>query len=113
MRLYNAAIKDRAFTYAWFFLMYAAHLIFCVWSAVSPPLPMTNDWSHTGFLTGIKAFGENTFVAIVYIIGGCLWTLESLWSLWVIKMVGSHNSSGGKYHELIKHKIISPACNHL
>lgn len=90
MRLYNAAIKDRAFTYAWFFLMYACHMIFCIWSAISPPLPFTNDWSHTGFITGIKAFGASTLVGILYVIGGALWTLESLWSFWVIKMVRLH-----------------------
>lgn len=50
-------------------------------------MPFTNAWSHTGFLTGIKAFGDNTFVAIVYIIGGVLWSLESLWSFWVLKLV--------------------------
>ena len=54
-RLYNAAIKDRAFTYAWFFLMFAAHIIFCIWSAVSPPLPLGNAWSHTGFILGVQA----------------------------------------------------------
>jgi hypothetical protein len=59
-RLYNAAIKDRAFTYAWFFLMFAAHIIFCIWSAVSPPLPLGNAWSHTGFILGVQARGPGT-----------------------------------------------------
>ena len=55
MRVYNAAIKDRAFTYAIFFIFFCVHIIFCVWSAISPPLPFSNDWSHTGFICGIKA----------------------------------------------------------
>ena len=87
--MYNATIKDRAFTYAIFFLFFCVHIIFCVWSAISPPLPFSNDWSHTGFICGIKAFGSNTFTGIVYVIGGSLWTLESLWSLWCLKGVSS------------------------
>ena len=87
MRVYNATIKDRAFTYAIFFLFFSVHIIFCVWSAISPPLPFSNDWSHTGFICGIKAFGSNTFTGIIYVIGGSLWTLESLWSLWCLKGV--------------------------
>jgi hypothetical protein len=55
MRVYNAAIKDRAFTYAVFFVFFSVHIVFCVWSAISPPLPFSNDWSHTGFICGIKA----------------------------------------------------------
>ena len=88
-RLYNAAIKDRAVTYAWFFLMYLIHIAFCIWSAVSPPLPGANDWSHTGFIACIKAFHASKFVGVVYTIGGVFWALESLWSLWVLKSVCS------------------------
>ena len=33
-RLHNAAIKDRALTYAWFFLAYLLHIIWCIWSAI-------------------------------------------------------------------------------
>ena len=84
MRIYNLAQKDRALWYAWFFLMFAVHIAFCIWSAVSPPLPFINDWSHTGFVTSVKAFGNNTFVGVVYVIGGALWSLESLWSIWAM-----------------------------
>jgi len=87
MRIYNLAQKDRALWYAWFFLAFAVHIAFCIWSAISPPLPFTNDWSHTGFVTCIKAFDANTFVGVVYVIGGVLWSLESLWSLWAMKTV--------------------------
>ena len=85
--MYNAAIKDRAFTYAVFFLFFFIHIIFCVWSAISPPLPFSNDWSHTGFMCAIKAFGSNTFTGVIFIIGACFWTLETLWSFWCLKMV--------------------------
>ena len=87
MRVYNAAIKDRAFTYAIFFMFFFIHIIFCVWSAISPPLPFSNDWSHTGFMSAIKAIGSNTFTGVIFIIGACFWTLETLWSLWCLKMV--------------------------
>lgn len=87
MRIYNVAIRDRALVYAWFFLMFGVHIAFCIWSAISPPLPFINDWSHTGFVTCIKAFDKNTFVGVVYVIGGALWSIESLWSIWAIKTV--------------------------
>lgn len=86
-RLYNAAIKDKALTYAWFFIFYLIHIAFCVWSAISPPLPGANDWSHTGFIACLKAFKASKFVGVLYAIGGALWTIESLWSLWVMKTV--------------------------
>jgi hypothetical protein len=34
-----------------------------------------------------QAFGSNTFTGIVYVVGGSLWTLESLWSIWCLKGV--------------------------
>lgn len=86
-RLYNAAIKDRAVTYAWFFIAYLIHIAFCVWSAIAPPLPGANAWSHTGFIACVRAFSASKFVGVVYTIGGVLWSLESLWSLWVLKTV--------------------------
>ena len=93
MRVYNAAIKDRAFTYAIFFLFFFIHIIFCVWSAISPPLPFSNDWSHTGFMSAIKAIGSNTFTGVIFIIGACFWTLETLWSLWCLKMVSAKRTA--------------------
>ena len=93
MRVYNAAIKDRAFTYAIFFLFFFIHIIFCVWSAISPPLPFSNDWSHTGFMSAIKAIGSNTFTGVIFIIGACFWSLETLWSLWCLKMVSARCSA--------------------
>ena len=86
-RLYNAAIKDRAVTYAWFFLFYLVHIAFCIWSAVSPPLPGANDWSHTGFIACIQAYHASNIVSVLYTSGGVFWALESLWSFWVLKTV--------------------------
>lgn len=89
MRLYNASKNDRALTYAWFFLMYLVHIAFCTWAAISPPLIYSHDWGHAGFITGIDAFDDSTFVGVVYMIGGGLWAIEVLWSIWVLKVVGT------------------------
>lgn len=97
MRIYNVAIRDRALVYAWFFLMFAVHIAFCIWSAISPPLPFTNDWSHAGFVTCVKAFDKNTFVGVVYVIGGVLWSLESLWSFWAMKTVSLLSLLASRY----------------
>ena len=45
-RLYNAAKKDAAFTYAWFFLAYLVHIFWCIWSAVCAPLPTSDRMSR-------------------------------------------------------------------
>ncbi|KAK9819936.1 hypothetical protein WJX72_004131 [[Myrmecia] bisecta] len=110
MRLYHAAIKDRAFTYAWFFLLYLVHIAFCLWSAIAPPLPMTNDWSHTGYIVCLKAFDKNTFTGVIYVIGAVLWTMESLWSFWTLKSVySSFRGSGG---DKLKREMAVAAANH-
>ena len=82
-RLYHAAIKDRAITDLWFFLMFSAHLIFCVWSAIAPPI--AGGAAHAGFVEGVTALSKSAFVGGVYLAGGCLWSLESLWSFWTLQ----------------------------
>ncbi|PSC72574.1 Secretory carrier-associated membrane 1 [Micractinium conductrix] len=84
-RLYNAAIKDSAFGYAMFFAGFFANLAFSVWSAVGPPF--LAEKSHTGYISAINRMNDNTGVGIVYFIGAAFWTLESMWSLWVYKLV--------------------------
>ncbi|CAK0783815.1 hypothetical protein CVIRNUC_007015 [Coccomyxa viridis] len=111
MRVYNAAIKDRAFTYAIFFMFFFIHIIFCVWSAISPPLPFSNDWSHTGFMSAIKAIGSNTFTGVIFIIGACFWTLETLWSLWCLKMVYSAFRGNGGERRL-KQEVAGAMASH-
>ena len=86
-RIYRASIKDSAFGYGLFFLFFStAHLIFTGWSAIGPPI--LNDWSHTGFWVAVQNVRpENNGLAIVYYIGGALWSIEFLWSFWVLKRV--------------------------
>ena len=61
MRLYTAAGKDRAMSYAGFFLFYMVHIAFCVWSAVAPPF-----WgnSFAGLLTLIDVFPKSKGVGV-------------------------------------------------
>lgn len=110
-RLYNAAIKDRAVTYAWFFIAYLIHIAFCVWSAIAPPLPGANAWSHTGFIACVRAFSASKFVGVLYTIGGVLWALESLWSLWVLKTVYTNFRGGGGEAQLRREVARSVATN--
>ena len=92
-RLYNAAIKDRAITYAWFFLAFGAHLIFCGWSAIAPPIAGGN--AHAGFITGVSNLSRSAAVGGFYLASGVLWSLEALWSVWVLKSVYSAFRGGG------------------
>ena len=57
----------------------------------SPPRPAAPPFaaekSHTGFIQATTRIGDNTGVGVIYFIGAAFWTLESLWSLWVYKLV--------------------------
>lgn len=86
-RIYNAAIKDSALGYGMFFAGFMANLVFCIWSAISPPV--LASWSHAGFMTAISAIGDNKGVGVMYFIGAAFWSLESLWTLWTLKAVYS------------------------
>ncbi len=98
-RLYKATMKDSAFGYGLFFLTFTtAHLIFVGWSAIAPPI--INSWSHTGFWVGAQEVqSESQALAIIYYIGGGLWSAEFLWSFWTLKKVywafrGAGHSAG-------------------
>ena len=49
--------------------------------------PFAAEKSHTGFIQATTRIGDNTGVGVIYFIGAAFWTLESLWSLWVYKLV--------------------------
>jgi len=111
IRLYTAAIKDRAFTYAWFFLAYLIHIFWCIWSAVSPPI-LFNKWSYAGWVTAIvAALPNNAVVGAVYIVGASLWSVEALISIYVLKVVYSTFRGGGGEQRL-KNAAIQSAALH-
>lgn len=104
--LYKSAMNDRAFGFAWFFLTFLAHMVFCIWSAVGPDI-LVSQWSHTGVLSTISAFDKKTSVGIVYIVGTTVWCLETLLSLVLLKMVysrfrGRGADSGTLRQEMVK-----------
>jgi hypothetical protein len=35
-RVYNACKSDSAIMFAWFFLIFSAHILFCVYAAIAP-----------------------------------------------------------------------------
>lgn len=110
-RLYNAAKKDAAFTYAWFFLAYMVHIIWCIWSAISPPI-LFNRWSYAGWLTAIiTALPENSIVGIFYIVGASLWTLEAALSIWVVQLV-YRKFRGGNVDARLKNEAMQAAVSH-
>lgn len=94
MRLYNAAIKDSALSYALFFMFFMAHMVFVGWSAIAPPI--LNSWSHTGFWSATSVIGKNTGAGVIYFIGAGLWSIEFLWSFWTLKDVYANFRGQGK-----------------
>eukprot|EP00193_Tetraselmis_chui_P005181 CAMPEP_0177767686 /NCGR_PEP_ID=MMETSP0491_2-20121128/9274_1 /TAXON_ID=63592 /ORGANISM="Tetraselmis chuii, Strain PLY429" /LENGTH=349 /DNA_ID=CAMNT_0019284351 /DNA_START=196 /DNA_END=1245 /DNA_ORIENTATION=+ len=96
LRLYNATIRDRAITFAVFFLMYLVHVIFCFWAAISPPIGSAgSQWSFAGIFTTISAFGNGLGYGILCIISTALWGLEAIWSLLVLQQTYSQFRTGG------------------
>ena len=84
MRLYNAAQKDRALTYFFFFIFYSVHIIWCIWAFLSPPVGV--QWSLTGLMSMAEAFNENSVLGIFYLIGVICWALEGLLSLYCLQV---------------------------
>ncbi|TVU20077.1 hypothetical protein EJB05_36267 [Eragrostis curvula] len=97
--LYNAMRTESALKFGWFFLFYILHIIFCVWSAVSPPFPFKGN-SFTGILPAIDAIGKSAIVGIFYFVGFGLFCLESLLSIGVIQQVYMYFRGSGKAAEM-------------
>ncbi|GJN17483.1 hypothetical protein PR202_gb04553 [Eleusine coracana subsp. coracana] len=90
---------ESALKFGWFFLFYAIHILFCVWSAVAPPFPFKGK-SLTGILPAIDVIGNNVIVGIFYFIGFGLFCLESLLSIIVIQQVYMYFRGSGKAAEM-------------
>ncbi|MEW5304079.1 MAG: hypothetical protein WDW36_006713 [Sanguina aurantia] len=86
LKIYNGAKNDSTFGFIGFFALFAIHVAFCTWAAIAFPFS-SEQWSFAGFVTAIKAFDISAFAGIIYIVGASLWTLEALFSLWVLKDV--------------------------
>ncbi|KAL6845259.1 hypothetical protein ACP4OV_024754 [Aristida adscensionis] len=97
--LYNAMRTESALKFGWFFLFYLIHILFCVWSAVSPPFPFKGK-SLTGILPAIDVIGNSAIVGIFYFIGFGLLCLESLLSIIVIQQVYMYFRGSGKAAEM-------------
>ncbi len=52
------------------------------------------QWCFSGFMAGIQAFDTGTFQGIVFMIGGGVWSVLALYSMWVLKDVsGTHTQT--------------------
>ena len=54
-------------------------------AAAAPPFLAGK--SHTGYMSAISRIGANTGVGVIYFMGAAFWTLESAWSVFVMKGV--------------------------
>ena len=90
-RLYNACKNDSALMFAWFFLVYLFHILFCIYAAVAPSgLFGTATYSLAGIMSMIAAFdeGENgKALGGVYVFGFILFLLEVLLSTYTMRLV--------------------------
>ena len=102
IRLYKCCIDDSSSGFIKVLFFYLTHCAFCVVACVSPPVG-SNDRSLSGFMPAYKLFvsGSSRPLAIMYIVGGVLWGMESLYSLVVLKKMHSlwrgrgHSASAG------------------
>jgi len=84
LRMYRAARDESTLGYIGFFICFLIHVGYCIWAAIAVPFS-TERWSFAGWVTAMVAFDQDVFPGVVYIIGACFWTLESLLSLWCLK----------------------------
>ena len=102
MRFYKCCIDDSSSSFIKVLFFYLMHCGFCVVACVSPPVG-SNDRSLSGFMPAYKIFvsGKTKVLAILYIVGGCLWGVLALYSLVVFKKIHSlwrgrgHSASAG------------------
>lgn len=94
MRAYAAGQHDRALSYVGFFCLFPAHLVFSIWSAVAPPFAAGK--SHAGFMAGLGMLRKSTGVGVVYLIGASFWSIESLWSVWLLQDMYMHFRGGNR-----------------
>ncbi|XP_020241582.1 secretory carrier-associated membrane protein 6-like isoform X2 [Asparagus officinalis] len=87
--LYIAMRTDRMMHFLWFFLVYLVHVIFCILASVAPPIIFEGK-SLTGFIAALDTLSDNALVGIFYIIGSCLFSLETLLSIMVLQKIYLH-----------------------
>mmetsp|Transcript_1631 Transcript_1631/g.3691 ORF Transcript_1631/g.3691 Transcript_1631/m.3691 type:complete len:153 (+) Transcript_1631:349-807(+) len=90
-RLYNACKNDSALMFAWFFLIYTAHILFNIYAAIAPAgLFGTATFSLAGIMSMSAAFEEGSNGAAlggIYVVGFILFLVEVLLSVYVIRVV--------------------------
>ncbi len=58
-----------------------------------------------------QTIGQNALTGIFYLVGGAVWTLESLWSFWTLKAVyGAFRGGGGDRR--LKQEVASTMAGH-
>ncbi|KAG0576994.1 hypothetical protein M758_5G105700 [Ceratodon purpureus] len=97
--LYRAMRSDSALKFGWFFIFYCLHLGFVLLAAVAPPIFFKGK-SLAGLWPAIGLFGENTLVAIFYVVGFILFAAEFAGSLWVLREVYDYFRGSGKAAQL-------------
>lgn len=98
-RLYNACKNDSALMFAWFFLVYMFHILFCLYAMIAPSgLFGTATYSLAGIMSMISAFdeGENGgALGGVYAFGFVLFAMEVMLSTYAMRLVyGAFRGSG-------------------
>ncbi|KAJ0983723.1 hypothetical protein J5N97_011978 [Dioscorea zingiberensis] len=97
--LYRAMRTESALKFGWFFMFYLLHIVFCIFSAVAPPIIFKGK-SLTGILPAIDLIGDHALVGIFFFIGFGFFCIESLLSVWVIQQVYMYFRGSGKAAEM-------------
>lgn len=84
-------------------------------------MPCSQCWPHvyadtlTPTWCALQTIGSNALTGIFYLVGGAVWTLESLWSFWTLKAVYSAFRGGGGDRRLkqeVASAVASGAASH-
>jgi hypothetical protein len=95
-RLYIAAKNDSAMNYFWFFIVYLAHIAFCMYAFIAPTSAFsTPTYSLAGIMSTSAAMEANKGTGGVYAFGVCLFALTLIVSINAIRMVYAAFRGGG------------------
>lgn len=85
-QLYLGCKGESTISMLGFFITFIAHIGFCTWAAIAVPFSQ-EYWSFAGFVAATRALDVSLGCGAIFFVGSALWTLEALYSLWVLKDV--------------------------
>eukprot|EP01137_Pigoraptor_chileana_P003125 Opistho-2@42878 len=89
--IYNGFKKDSTLSFFWFFFAFSFQILADVVNTIGIP-----SSGSAGYIVAISALTKNVAVGVVCIIASCIWTANTVFSIFLIKKVHEAYKTGGK-----------------